>query len=311
MKYLLAILLCINTAFAATFPGGPVTIIIPLPAGSGPDVMTRHLAEQLTTKWSQTVVIENRPGASGIIAMDAFVNEVNNPSLTLYLATSENIISFPLLYRAAPFHSITMPVAPFFKNDLMLFTSPTNATYKDLQAQIARRPIFGTQSLGSSSHLAGLELAQHITQTPSTVIPYKEYNQWFVEVANQTVTYGFGTVASTKGLEEKGKLKYIATTGSRRNPDYPTVPTIKEAAGIDVTNVGWLAFYASKNLSDADKITLIRDLNDAIHSTTMTNTITSVSYQPYTGTLKDFEQQIPVDTKRFQNLINKYGIKLN
>jgi len=311
MKYLLAVLLCINTAFAATFPNGPVTIIVPLPAGSGPDVMARHLAEQLTARWNQPVVIENRPGANGLIAMDAFVNEVNNPGLTLYLATSENIVSFPILYQETPFHNITMPVAPFFKNDLMLFTSSATANYKDLQEQIVRRPIFGTQALGSSSHLAGLELAQHITKTPGTAIPYKEYNQWFVEVANQTITYGFGTVASTRGLEEKGRLRYIATTGKQRNPDYPKVPTIKELAGIDVTNVGWLAFYASRNLSAGNQTQLIQDLNDVIHSTAMTNAITNVSYQPYTGSLSDFNNQTKLDIQRFQILIKKYDIKLN
>ena len=310
MKYLLAILLCINTAIAATFPTGPVKIIIPLPAGSGPDAMARQLAEQLSVKWRQPVVIENKPGANGAIAMDTFVGESNN-GITLYLATSENIVSFPILYNEIAFHKITQPVAPFFKNDLMLFTSSKNLGWRETQMQIVRRPVFGTQAIGSSSHLAGLELGQYVTKQSSIVVPYKEYSHWFVDVANQEVSYGFATVASSKGLVDNGKIRYIATTGQHRNLDYPNVPTIKELVGIDVTNVGWLAFYANKNLTPADRATLIKDLTETICSRDMTERITSVSYQPFTGSLTEFNQQVKQDTERFRRLIKKYDIKVN
>ncbi|CAB4129027.1 PBP2_Bug_TTT domain containing protein [uncultured Caudovirales phage] len=310
MKYLFALLLVINTAIAAPFPSGPVKIIIPLPAGSGPDAMARQLAEKLTERWRQPVVIENKPGANGAIAMETFVSEMNNGTV-LYLATSENIVSFPILYSEATFHKVAQPVAPFFKNDLMLFTSSRNRDWRETQMQIVRRPIFGTQAIGSSSHLAGLELGQYVTKQKSIAIPYKEYSQWFVDIANQEVTYGFATVASSKGLEQTGKLRYIATTGSQRNPDYPAVPTMRELVSIDVTNVGWLAFYANKNLSATNKQILMRDLSEVIRSQNMADRLTSVSYQPYEGSLADFEQQVRSDTARFQKLIKKYDIKVN
>ena len=310
MKYLLALLLCINTAFAASFPDGPVKIIIPLPAGSGPDAKARQLAEQLSVRWKQPVIIENKPGANGAIAMDTFVSESNN-GLTLYLATSENIVSFPILYNETAFHKITQPVAPFFKNDLMLFTSSKNLTWRETQMQIVRRPVFGTQAIGSSSHLAGLELGQYVTKQPSVAVPYKEYSQWFVDVSNQEVTYGFATVASSKGLVDNGKIRYLATTGQHRNPDYPAVPTMQELVGIDVTNVGWLAFYANKNLSTANRIALTRDLTETIRSADMQAKIIGVSYQPFDGSLSDFEQQVKLDSARFQKLIKKYDIKVN
>lgn len=309
-KVLLAVFFACGLAQAGTFPAGPVKIIIPLPTGSGPDAMARQLADRLSTKWQQPVIIENKPGANGAIAMDTFVGEHNN-GLTLYLATSENIVSFPLLYSETTFHKITEPVAPFFKNDLMLFTSTKNAGWRETQIQMTRRPIFGTQAIGSSSHLAGLELGQYITNVKPLAVPYKEYSQWFVDVANQEVTYGFATVASSKGLVDTGRIQYLATTGRHRNPDYPNVPTIKELVGIDVTNVGWLAFYASKNLSPADKTKLAKDLTDTIRSQDMTTRITGVSYQPFTGTLNDFNQQVILDSERFQKLIKKYDIKVN
>ena len=310
MKYLLAFLFVITSAVANAFPDGPVKIIIPLPVGSGPDAMTRHLAELLSTKWQQPVIIENRPGANGAIAMDYFVKEMNNGTV-LYLATSENIVSFPILYNKTIFHQVAQPIAPFFKNDLMLFTSSKNLNWADTQTQIIKRPIFGTQAIGSSSHLAGLELGQHVTKQKLIAVPYKEYGSWFVDVAGQEVTYGFATVASSKGLEETGKLRYLATTGSKRNPDYPAVPTIKELAGIDVTNVGWLAFYANKNLSRPDLQILVQDLTEAIKSNNMRNKITGVSYQPFNISLSTFNNQIELDIVRFQTLIKKYDIKVN
>lgn len=311
-KLLLLLLASISlSAGAADFPSGPVKMVLPLPVGSGPDAMARDLAEILSKKWHVPVLIENKPGGAGAVAMNYFVNEPAN-GLTLYMASNENIVTYPMLYNNDKLQRQMVAVAPFFKNDMILIVSPKIKNFDELKALMKRRPMFGSQSIGSGAHIAGMEFGEAILGNPPVHVPYKEYSAWFVDVHNQEVGYGFATIASTKHLEEAGKLKYLAITTPKRNPAYPNVPTVKELIGKDVTNKGWLVFYTNKDTPKNVQTILARDLRDAIRSPAMQAKIKSVYYEPWDDiSLTEFEKEVQKSGIMFRALINKYDVKVN
>ena len=309
-KLLLTLLFVCGLAQAADFPTGPVKIVMALPAGSGPDAMTRKLAEILSDKWHVPVNIENKPGGLGVPAMEYFVKAPADGQ-TIFLAGLEHIVSYPLLYNDNRYTPQFTPIAPFFKNDMVLFTSSKVKDFAELKERIKRRPIFGSQSVGSGQHMAGYEFAEPILSQLPQHVPYKEYGQWYVDTYNQEVTYGFSTIASTKSMVDAGKLRILAITTRHRDPAYPNIPTVRELIGRDIIANGWLAFYTNKNTPQLIKEQLIRDVNDAICSKEMQDAIRSYDYGPWNITIPEFESIVAKDTIKFQKSFIKYDVKVN
>lgn len=309
-KLLLAVLLVCGLAHANEFPTGPVKIVMALPAGSGPDAMTRKLAEILSAKWQVPVLIENKPGGLGVPAMDYFVKAPADGQ-TIFLAGLEHVVSYPLLYNDNRYSPQFTPIAPFFKNDMVLFTSTKVNDFSELKERIKRRPIFGSQSVGSGQHMAGYEFAEpFLSQIPQHV-PYREYGQWYVDTYNQEVTYGFSTIASTKSMVDSGKLRILAITTKQRDPAYPNIPTVKELIGRDIIANGWLAFYTNKNTPQPIKDRLIKDMNDAIRTKEMQAAIRSYDYGPWNISIPEFEAIVAQDTNKFRKSFIKYNVKVN
>ena len=304
---LMAITLSIGTAMA-DWPTKTVKILTSLPVGSGPDTTTRKLAEVLSEKWRVPVVIDNRPGASGGIALDAY-NRESADGHTIGYFDAGSIVGYPIMYNKPDSVAAIEPILPFWTVYMTLFASPQIRDYAMLKEEIAKNPTYGSWANGSAGHLAGASFSS-LFDVPINHIVYKDYGTWFVDTSNKAVTYGFGSIGSSKGMAQLGKLHYLAILAPRRDPAYPSVPTIKELTGKDLPEPpSWLAFFIHKNVPANVKKQIELDMRDAVADPRVKEVLSRLDYTSYGNmSLNDFNQQINRQVKEFNQMSQKFNI---
>jgi tripartite-type tricarboxylate transporter receptor subunit TctC len=228
----------------AAYPTRPVRLIVPFGPGGFADITTRIVGERLAARLGQQVVIENRPGAGGIVAANAVLGSANDGH-SMILFSNGTTIATTLL--KLPYNPETdfLPVSSLAYFDLLLLTS-ASSRFDSLGALLAegrRRPVtFGSINPGSTQHLSA-ELFKSVSGVQATVIPFKTSGEVQLALQRGDVDLGFESYAALKGAVDGGLLRALACTGSSRTGWLPNVPTVKEegVAGYDVT--GWNAFY--------------------------------------------------------------------
>ena len=242
-------LLCIGAAAAhaqsavraGTYPNKPVRIIVSSAPGGGQDVTTRPVAQKLSDALGVPVVVDNRGGASGIIAMDLTRQAAADGYTLLTGATSMILMGVtgkvPYDIRAAFDPVVQMTSQPYL---LVLHPSIAAATPKEFVAYARTRPAtltYGTSGPGSLHNL-GMELFQSITGTRLIHVPYKGSGPALVDLLAGQINLMFTSTTSASGHVKSGRLKPIAVTSRQRAPVYPELPTLSEtvAPGYELGN---------------------------------------------------------------------------
>ena len=307
--YMIFALLWTLTA-AAAFPDKPVKIILQLPVGSGPDVVSRKIAEQLSVKWGQPVIVENKPGGNGIVALGAYAKEPAD-GYTLLVAGVGEIITYPILSHNEKNVENLEILFPMNHSEMMLITSPKNKTLADVKEAFKKNPSFGSWGVASPPHIDGLEFSNYLKINP-THIPYKDYGQWFIDVSSGQITWSFATMASSGKLEKAEKLRYIAITGNKRDPDYPEVPTIKELTGKNIAELKpWVAFYINKSAPLIIQKQLVDDITEAANSKPVVDTLIAMTYKPWKPTHQETLDFYTKQKSLYQKLIKNHNISID
>lgn len=224
------------TAGASDFPARTVTIVTPFPAGSGPDALLRMVSERLARAWKQQVLIENKPGAAGFIAIDA-VRRAAADGYTLLQLDSEHLAALPHLYRQRGFVALNVfdPVSALYRTPFLVAVSSQSKwqSVGDLIAAAKAKPgaiNYGSWGVGSPGHLGAVGI-EGLTGTSMVHVPFRDMGQLFSAVATGDVGWSFGSIPSSQGVFKAGKLKYLAVAAPRRIPQMPEVPTVAESGG--------------------------------------------------------------------------------
>lgn len=221
---------------AAQYPDRPVRIVTPFPVGSGVDVNLRMVTERLSRAWGKPVLVENKPGAAGFIAIEA-VRRASADGYTLLQLDSAQMAAQPYLFSKLPYdlkRDFT-PVTTLFRNYFFLAV-PTDSRYRsagELLADAKAAPgniNYGSWFVGSPGHLGGAMLDQ-AAGTSMTHIAYKEMSQLYTAVASSQVPWAFGTIGSMNALYKGGKLRLLAAAAPARVRGFESVPTMGEAGG--------------------------------------------------------------------------------
>jgi tripartite-type tricarboxylate transporter receptor subunit TctC len=236
-------------ARAAPFPQQPVRIVVPYAVGIGPDVVARGLAEQLQRRWGQPVIVDNKPGASGIVAFGD-VRRTPADGHTLWLADTATMVVNPLLHPSLPY-DVAVDLAPLsllFRATFVLWTGAANPhrTLADLLAHARRQPgavSYASLGNGHSSHVA-METFARAAGVQLLHVPFKDAGAMFTAVASGDVdTTPFG-VNSVAGLWAGGRLRPLAVAARQRLADHPSIPTLPEAGGPAVEMHPWAGVVA-------------------------------------------------------------------
>jgi tripartite-type tricarboxylate transporter receptor subunit TctC len=229
-----AALACASGASAQAWPTRPVRYIVPFPRGGGTDVSARLMAPTLTAELGQQVVVENRPGAGGMIGVEQTAKAPPD-GYTMVQATVGQVSINPNLLRKLAFDPARdlAPVAltgDLF-NVLVVHPALPVRSVPDLIALARARPgelNFSSSGVGVPDHLAG-ELFQILTKTKMVHVPYKGGPLAMADLVAGNVQLMFATVASSIGMVKAAKLRPIAITNGKRFPGLPSLPTIGEA----------------------------------------------------------------------------------
>jgi tripartite-type tricarboxylate transporter receptor subunit TctC len=312
-----AALACVaGTAAAQQYPTKPVRIITPFPAGSGPDAVLRVIGEKLSKGWGQQVIVENRPGANGFIAIEA-TKKAAPDGYTLVQMDDAHMALQPHLYKNIPY-DVTKdfdPVATFFRTYFFVVV-PANSTWKDMKDLIAAAKAkngdltYGSWFVGSPGHV-GAAMLESATGTQMIHVPFKEMSQLFTAVANNDVAWSFGSAASSGPLYRAGKVKYIAVAAPKRVAGFESVPTVAEAggpAGFEVK--AWVGLFAPRGTPAPIIAKINQDIGKALTDSDVKEKFASFGFEPYAAPPSELTSNIAVDMKRYGDIVKKAKISI-
>jgi tripartite-type tricarboxylate transporter receptor subunit TctC len=306
-----------GSARAATFPTRPVRVFTPFPAGSGPDASLRLVGEQLSKHWGQPVLVDNRPGGNGFIAVSAFKQGATDGHDLLQL-DSTHVTSHPSTFAKLPydvqrdFASLRMVLrTPFF---VAVGARSPHRTLDDLVAAARARPgkmSYGSWFNGSPGHLAGL-LMQSKFDLSMLHVPFRDFGQLYTAVANGEVDWAMGSVATAAPLEKAGRLRFISLAAPQRDPLYPDVPATAESAstrGFEVS--AWAGLFAPASIPGELRKMISADVSQALASSEVATVYKTIGYEAPNLSPPQFDALIRRETSQWSKLIQAANLRLD
>jgi tripartite-type tricarboxylate transporter receptor subunit TctC len=236
---------------ADEYPSRPVKIIVPFGAGGPTDIYTRDIAEELRKTLHQPFVLENRPGAGTTVGTDLVAHAVPD-GYTLLMVSSTQTVN-ETLYVTKPYQLLRdlIPIAPLMENDLVLVVPPSLPVKNlaDLLALARAKPgtlNFGSSGPGSNYHMAA-ELLKNLTDIDIVHVPYKGSTGMRTDILSGQIQMLFDSIPSMAPLVKSGMVHALGTTGEKRSPILPGVPTIAEAGVPGFHFSQWVGFMAPKD----------------------------------------------------------------
>ena len=293
-----ALLVCAATQAAAAsagpqYPSRPVRIIVPWVAGGGTDIVARILTPKLTDALGQQVLIDNRPGANGILGSD-IAAKATADGYTLVLEAVEHVINAST-YAKLPYDTIKdfAPVGLVAGHSLVLIVSPSSPanSVKELVALAKSKPgelNFGSWGQGSLAHLAG-ELFKNSAGIQMTHIPYKGAPQAIVDILGGRLPLMFTTMPTGVPAIKQGKLRALAVTSRKREMLLADVPTMIESGypGFEVQS--WRALYVPAGTPKAVIARLNRDLVKVLEMPEVKERIVAAGFHPMSSTPEELD----------------------
>jgi len=302
---------------AFDWPAKPVRVITPFPSSAGPEVILRVLAEKLSKLWGMQVIVENRPGGNGFVAITAFRQGDRN-GYDLIQLDNVHLTAYPHLFRKLPYDPKAdfELLLPLFKASFF-FVVATNSSYRtvaDLIADARAKPgklNYGSWSIGNPVHLAS-ELFGSLTGTQMQHVVYKETSQLYSDVANGALAFALGTYGTTQALYKAGRLRYVAVIGPKRLAAYPDVPTVRESGGpAELEAVGWTTLAAPRAVPAAVAEKIRRDLEKVLAEPDIAQRYATFGYEAFPATKEQFNAHITGESARFADVIRKAKISVD
>lgn len=298
------------SAAQPAFPTQPLRIIVPFGPGGLADISTRVVAQKLAERIGQQVVIDNRPGAGGVIAANTALTAPRDGH-TLILFTNGTTIAKSLFKTSYDPEVDFTPVSTLGYFDLVLLVGK-DSPIADLSALLAqgrkRRLALGTINPGSTQHLSA-ELFKSVAQIEATHVPFKSSPEVLTALLRGDVDVGFESYAALKGAIDAGQVRALAQTGPARTPWLPNVPTVREAglAGYEVT--GWNALYAAKGVPAPVVELLSGHVREIMRLSDVRKRFLDSGVEPRGSTPAEIAAVFTRDYRKWAQVIQQAGIK--
>jgi tripartite-type tricarboxylate transporter receptor subunit TctC len=303
-----------SAASGESYPDHPIHVVIPYPPGGGTDIAFRIIAAQAGDILKETIVVDNRPGASSMIGTGT-VSRATPDGYTLLASDSAFVINPGLLKDKLPYDTLKE-----FRGVTMMATSPALLvvnpnlpvkTLADLVALAKSRPgklNFSSGGVGSAPHLAA-ELFKLAAGIDLTHIPYKGTAPALTAVLSDEVDMGFVGISSAAPYIASGQLRAIAVTGTRRQPALPDVPTFADDH-LDVDGNSYWGIYAPMAVPD----TVVDQLNSAftqsLHDPENEKKLAKLGFSPIANSPQEADAQWHALVRQWTDVIDKANIKV-
>ncbi len=298
-----------GAVLASGYPSKPVRVIVPYVAGGAADITARVIAQKLSVSMGATFVVENKPGANGMIGTD-FVAKAAPDGYTLLLDASGPLVVNPSLYKKTPYDPVAdlAPISQITSYQYVLVVpqqSPIRSV-DDLIAAARAMPgqvSYGSAGVGAGGHLAG-ELLAVTTQTQLAHIPYKGNAQALTDVLGGQLSFTFDTVVTATPHLRSGKLRGYAVTGPRRAPGLPDIPTMEELGYKDFVVTQFQGLLAPAGTDPAILSRLHEEVVKAARQPDVIQKLqTEGGNEIVAGTPQEFARLIQEDLQRYRKLI--------
>ena len=310
----IALTLLAGGAFAQqpAFPSKPLKIVVPTSAGSGSDITARYFAEQLSTALGQPVLIDNKPGANGVIAAMA-VKQAPADGYTIFLGTNTHMAVNPSVVKDLPYDGLKdfRPVTGLARG-MMIFVAPPNSKLGSIPDLVSAAK--GTsQQLNVGSYTAGFRLSAEwfasVVGTKSVYVNYRGAPEVFTALMGNQLDWAVSDLIAAIPQVKGGKLKALAVSGEKRHPDYPEIPTIKESGYPDYVNYTWTSMYIRAETPDAVTNRLVDAMQKILATQGAREFIAKIGSDPMALAPAEMRKFQISETERFRKVAEAAGIK--
>jgi tripartite-type tricarboxylate transporter receptor subunit TctC len=286
----------LGPAFAQPFPSRPIRLVVPFPPGGPTDIVARPLAQMLGESLKQSVIVDNRGGAGGLIGADLVAKSPPDGYILLMGTVGTNAIN-GALYRKLPYDPVRdfTPITLVASAPIVIVVNPRAgiASVKDLTAQAKSNPgkmSFGSAGNGTPGHLTG-EMFATAAGVSLQHVPYKGSAPAITDLLGNQIPMMFDPLQSVIQHVRSGKLRALAISGRNRSPALPDVPTLGEAGVKDFESTAWWAVFGPANMPAEIARTLRDEIERIVRSDAFEQKLGNLGVQPSTEPLSLAEFQ--------------------
>ena len=294
------------------YPNRPLRIVVPTSPGSGSDTTARFFGEQLGTTLGQPVVIENKPGANGVIAAMT-VKQAPADGYTLFLGTNTHMAVNSIVVKTLPYDAVKdFKFVGGLARGMMAFVAPSNTKIHNVEDLVAASKA-APAKLNVGSYTSGFQLSAEwfasLTNTQLMYIPYKGTPEVFTALMGNQLDWSVTDVISALPQVKAGKLKAIAVSGEKRFPEMPDVPTIKESGYPDYVNYTWTSMVVRADTPDAVTNKLVEALRRILAAPAAKEFATKIGSELMQADPIEMRKFQLSETERFRRIADVAGIK--
>jgi tripartite-type tricarboxylate transporter receptor subunit TctC len=312
----LALLCCSNHVMADDYPSKTIKMIVPASPGGGADFLARAIGTKLTEITGQSIVIDNRAGASGTIAAD-MVAKAPRDGYTILMGQSTSIVIAPQLMQKLPYDTIKdlKPVTLVAEVPNLLVINPNvpAKTVKELIDLAKAKPEylnFGSSGNGAPSHLAG-EMFNASTGVKMTHVPYKGAGPAVNGVVAGEIQVMFAPIVSVMPHVKSGRLRALAVTSSTRSSAAPELPTLIESGLVGYEINSWFGLFVPSKTPNAIVDKLYLDTNKALKSPDIRERFAREGAEPVGSTPAEFAKFVNREYAKYTKIIKDQNIQPN
>jgi tripartite-type tricarboxylate transporter receptor subunit TctC len=308
-----ALLLFSAASLAQNYPARPIRLIVPFPPGGSTDLVARVVGQKMGEAWGQQVVIDNRPGANGMIGSDVVAKGIPD-GYTIVLGTIGPMAINASLYKMP--YDIEKELAPItYTANIanVLVVHPTVAKdVKELIAVAKAKPgtlTFGSSGTGGAPHMA-VELFKLLAKVNVVHVPYKGGGPAMTDLVGGQISGSFASMPSAIGFIKSGKLRALGVSSDKRSPALPEVPTVAEAGVKGFSVLDWQGLFAPAKTPPA----IISKLNaEIVRILALPETIerlTAAGVDIQTSTPKAFGDFVRAEIRKWADVVKQAGVKV-
>jgi tripartite-type tricarboxylate transporter receptor subunit TctC len=301
------------TFAAQNYPDKPIRLIVPFAPGGGTDITARTIAQKLTERLGQTVVVDNRPGANGTIGVDLAAHAAPD-GYTLSMISSSHSVNVSLIKKLP--YDLVRDLAPITQATsqpyaLVIHPSLPVKSVKELIALARAKPgaiNYGSSGTGGLSHLSGALLAS-LAKINIVHIPYKGGSPAMVDVISGQIQMLFSTILQSHAHLKAGRLRALAVTTAKRSPAEPSLPTMQEAGVPGYEVAGWYGVVAPVKVPQPVLTTLNREIVAILQEPDVARKLAGDGSEPVGSTREAFGAHIRSEIAKWRKLVVEAGIR--
>jgi tripartite-type tricarboxylate transporter receptor subunit TctC len=296
---------------APSWPQRPVRLVLPFGAGTATDVAARMMSEKLSVRWGRAIVIENRPGADGLLAINTFI-AANDDHVLLYSSTA-SFMAHPYTLDKMPYN-LERDFAPIARvTDTVLGVSVSSAvkvnSIKEFVALARAQP--GKLNAAGAAGVPDFTLGYFLSVEKLDVarVPYKDVVQAATDLSAGQIQFLLSSYAILRGGQESGRIKVLAIGGRQRFPAAPDIPTVHEAGFPALNTETTAGFYGPRSMAQDLRERIGKDVIEVVADPEITKRLVATGQMVRTGGPKELAQTLKEQAAQMATVAKTLGLK--